>query len=76
MYSLLAEPIENKAVVASLLRRGGGSLVLEDTSHIIPLKRRPGLSEWYVMDEALKPSPQEPQVRREAGGKSRGARRG
>lgn len=49
-------PIENEAVVASLLRRAKGALVLQDASNIIPqLKRRVGLTKWFVMDEAVRP---------------------
>ena len=45
-------PMENEAVVASLLRRCGGSLELVDTSHMLPkLRRRSGLKTWKVAVE-------------------------
>mmetsp|Transcript_23203 Transcript_23203/g.30241 ORF Transcript_23203/g.30241 Transcript_23203/m.30241 type:complete len:746 (-) Transcript_23203:98-2335(-) len=49
-------PIENEAVVATLLKKAKGALVLEETKHIIPeLKRRDGLSSWHVFEEGVKP---------------------
>ncbi|RMX67315.1 hypothetical protein DD238_003198 [Peronospora effusa] len=42
-------PVENEAVVAELLRRAGGSLVLLDVSKKMPeLVTRPGRSKWRV----------------------------
>jgi len=47
-------PIENEAVVAELLRRCKGALVLEDASALLPqLQRSPGLRKWRVMDDSL-----------------------
>ena len=49
-------PVENEAVVASLLRRCSGTLELVDTSHMLPkLKRRPGLKTWKVAVEIKLP---------------------
>ena len=46
-------PCENEAVVAALLRWGGGCLRLLDCSASLPsLRRRPGLSSWVVWDKA------------------------
>lgn len=48
-------PIEDEAVVAAMLRRCGGALELVDASGLLPgLARRPGLSSWPVLDDALK----------------------
>ncbi|RZB73180.1 tRNA (cytosine(34)-C(5))-methyltransferase isoform A [Glycine soja] len=45
-------PIENEAVVAEVLRRGGGSIELVDVSSELPqLIRRPGLKRWKVCDK-------------------------
>ena len=45
-------PMENEAVVASLIRRCGGALEIVDTSHMLPkLKRRNGLKTWKVAVE-------------------------
>ncbi|KAK7306103.1 hypothetical protein VNO77_44023 [Canavalia gladiata] len=45
-------PIENEAVVAEVLRRCGGSVVLVDVSSELPqLIRRPGLKRWKVCDK-------------------------
>ncbi|KAM1074081.1 hypothetical protein EV1_018846 [Malus domestica] len=42
-------PVENEAVVAEILRRGGGSVELIDVSSELPhLVRRPGLKKWKV----------------------------
>ncbi|KAI9190436.1 tRNA (cytosine-5-)-methyltransferase ncl1 [Blastocladiella emersonii ATCC 22665] len=42
-------PIENEAVVATALKRCGGAVKLVDASSMLPeLKRRPGLSSWRV----------------------------
>ncbi|KAG7400064.1 hypothetical protein PHYBOEH_007132 [Phytophthora boehmeriae] len=47
-------PLENEAVVAELLRWSKGSLELVDVSSTLPLlKRRPGISTWKVMDSKL-----------------------
>ncbi|CAO2169450.1 unnamed protein product [Urochloa humidicola] len=44
-------PVENEAVVAELLRRSGNSVELLDVSSELPeLVRRPGLSTWKVQD--------------------------
>jgi len=44
-------PVENEAVVAALLRHGGGALRLVDCSAQLPgLRRMPGLSSWKVLD--------------------------
>ncbi|CAJ1938152.1 unnamed protein product [Sphenostylis stenocarpa] len=45
-------PIENEAVVAEVLRRCGGSVKLVDVSSELPqLIRRPGLKKWKVYDK-------------------------
>ncbi|XP_004502409.1 uncharacterized protein [Cicer arietinum] len=45
-------PIENEAVVAEVLRRCGGSVELVDVSSELPqLIRRPGLKRWKVCDK-------------------------
>ncbi|BAT73408.1 uncharacterized protein HKW66_Vig0011380 [Vigna angularis] len=45
-------PIENEAVVAEVLRRCGGSIELVDVSSELPqLIRRPGLKKWKVYDK-------------------------
>ncbi|XP_019464112.1 PREDICTED: tRNA (cytosine(34)-C(5))-methyltransferase-like isoform X2 [Lupinus angustifolius] len=45
-------PIENEAVVAEVLRRCGGSVELVDVSSKLPqLIRRPGLKSWKVHDK-------------------------
>ncbi|KAK7387530.1 hypothetical protein VNO78_28404 [Psophocarpus tetragonolobus] len=45
-------PIENEAVVAEVLRRCGGSIELVDVSSVLPqLIRRPGLKRWKVCDK-------------------------
>mmetsp|Transcript_16001 Transcript_16001/g.41412 ORF Transcript_16001/g.41412 Transcript_16001/m.41412 type:complete len:771 (+) Transcript_16001:142-2454(+) len=45
-------PVENEAVVASLLRKAKGSMELVDVSEMLPeLKRRPGLSHWTVIEK-------------------------
>ena len=47
-------PVENEAVIASAIERCGGmsKVNLVDCSNSLPdLKRRPGLSEWKVMDK-------------------------
>ncbi|MCD7471915.1 hypothetical protein HAX54_012711 [Datura stramonium] len=45
-------PIENEAVVAEVLRRCGGSVELIDVSSELPqLVRRPGLKKWKVRDK-------------------------
>ncbi|KAG6597962.1 tRNA (cytosine(34)-C(5))-methyltransferase [Phytophthora cinnamomi] len=47
-------PLENEAVVADLLRWSKGSLELVDVSTTLPLlKRRPGINTWKVMDSKL-----------------------
>ncbi|CAL0327962.1 unnamed protein product [Lupinus luteus] len=47
-------PIENEAVVAEVLRRSGGSIELVDVSSELPqLIRRPGLKRWKVSDKGL-----------------------
>ncbi|KAM1074082.1 hypothetical protein ACFX15_018559 [Malus domestica] len=47
-------PVENEAVVAEILRRGGGSVELIDVSSELPhLVRRPvcfSITEWDVAD--------------------------
>lgn len=46
-------PIENEAVVAEVLRRCGGSVKLVDVSSELPqLIRRPGLKKWKVYDKS------------------------
>ncbi|KAI7880932.1 S-adenosyl-L-methionine-dependent methyltransferase [Lichtheimia hyalospora FSU 10163] len=43
-------PVENEAVVAEVLRRANGALILKDVSDQLPeLKRKPGLTSWKVM---------------------------
>lgn len=45
-------PIENEAVVAEILRRTEGSFELMDVSSMLPqLKRRPGMKTWKVRDK-------------------------
>ncbi|CAN6679716.1 unnamed protein product [Malus baccata var. baccata] len=45
-------PVENEAVVAEILRRGGGSVELIDVSSELPhLVRRPGLKKWKIHDK-------------------------
>lgn len=45
-------PVENEAVVAEILRRCEGSLELVDVSSELPqLSRRPGLKKWKVRDK-------------------------
>ncbi|CAL0329934.1 unnamed protein product [Lupinus luteus] len=45
-------PVENEAVVAEVLRRCGGSVELVDVSSELPeLIRRPGLKSWKVYDK-------------------------
>ncbi|KAL6575929.1 hypothetical protein OROHE_000400 [Orobanche hederae] len=47
-------PVENEAVVAEVLRRCGGSVELVDVSTELPqLVRRPGLKKWKVRDKGL-----------------------
>ncbi|CAN4097302.1 unnamed protein product [Withania somnifera] len=47
-------PIENEAVVAEILRRCGISVELVDVSSELPqLVRRPGLKKWKVQDKGL-----------------------
>ncbi|EJW88371.1 hypothetical protein WUBG_00716 [Wuchereria bancrofti] len=47
-------PIENEAVIASLLRSNAGALELIDVSQQLPqLKRMSGLSKWRVFDKAM-----------------------
>ncbi|XP_057431487.1 uncharacterized protein LOC130724305 isoform X2 [Lotus japonicus] len=47
-------PIENEAVVAEVLRRCRGSLELVDVSSELPqLVRRPGLKRWKVFDKGM-----------------------
>ncbi|TYZ57262.1 hypothetical protein PybrP1_007864 [[Pythium] brassicae (nom. inval.)] len=47
-------PIENEAVVAELLRAGGGAYELADLSQVLPeLARSPGCSSWTVVDDEL-----------------------
>jgi len=48
-------PIEDEAVVAALLRWGGGSLELEDARPAVPgLRCRPGIASWKVIDGEMK----------------------
>ncbi|KAK6106374.1 NOL1/NOP2/sun family protein [Brugia pahangi] len=48
-------PIENEAVIASLLRSNAGALELIDVSQQLPqLKRMSGLSKWRVFDKAMR----------------------
>ena len=47
-------PVENEAVIASVIERCGGLTVVEviDSSSALPeLKRKPGLNNWKVMDK-------------------------
>lgn len=45
-------PVENEAVVAEILRRCGGAIELIDVSSELPqLARRPGLKKWKVRDK-------------------------
>ncbi|KAM0971199.1 hypothetical protein EV2_019659 [Malus domestica] len=45
-------PVENEAVVAEILRRGGGSVELIDVSSELPhLVRRLGLKKWKIHDK-------------------------
>ncbi|PIN09085.1 tRNA cytosine-5-methylases and related enzymes of the NOL1/NOP2/sun superfamily [Handroanthus impetiginosus] len=47
-------PVENEAVVAEVLRRCGGAIELLDVSTELPqLARRPGLKKWKVRDKGL-----------------------
>ncbi|XP_038701391.1 RNA cytosine-C(5)-methyltransferase NSUN2-like [Tripterygium wilfordii] len=47
-------PVENEAVVAEILRKCGGSVELIDVSSELPeLVRRPGLRKWKVRDKGL-----------------------
>ncbi|OIT32694.1 PREDICTED: tRNA (cytosine(34)-C(5))-methyltransferase-like isoform X1 [Nicotiana attenuata] len=47
-------PIENEAAVAEVLRRCGGSVELVDVSSELPqLVRRPGLKKWKVRDKGM-----------------------
>ncbi|KAL8476218.1 hypothetical protein ACS0TY_028761 [Phlomoides rotata] len=47
-------PVENEAVVAEVLRRCGGTVELVDVSTELPqLARRPGLKTWKVRDKGL-----------------------
>ncbi|XP_051140976.1 uncharacterized protein LOC127258243 isoform X2 [Andrographis paniculata] len=47
-------PVENEAVVAEVLRRSGGALELINVSSELPqLARRPGLKKWKVRDKGL-----------------------
>ncbi|CAK0813676.1 unnamed protein product, partial [Prorocentrum cordatum] len=46
-------PLENEAVVASLLSRTGGALELVLQPSIPGLQTRPGLASWVVVDESL-----------------------
>uniref|UniRef100_A0A915PUY4 tRNA (cytosine(34)-C(5))-methyltransferase n=1 Tax=Setaria digitata TaxID=48799 RepID=A0A915PUY4_9BILA len=48
-------PIENEAVIASLLRYSAGALELVDVSQQLPqLRRTSGLSKWRVFDKAMR----------------------
>ncbi|KAM3721147.1 tRNA (cytosine(34)-C(5))-methyltransferase [Dirofilaria immitis] len=48
-------PIENEAVIASILRFGGGAVDLVDVSQQLPqLKRTSGLSKWKVFDKTMR----------------------
>lgn len=45
-------PIENEAVVASMLLQGNGALRLVDVSNELPgLRRKPGITSWQVKDK-------------------------
>ena len=47
-------PVEDEAVVASILRTSKGKVVLEDvTNKLSGLKTRPGLSKWTVMNRDM-----------------------
>ncbi|KAH7446790.1 hypothetical protein KP509_01G076100 [Ceratopteris richardii] len=47
-------PVENEAVVGEVMRRCGGCLELLDVSSELPeLKRRPGLKTWKVRDKGV-----------------------
>ncbi|KAK6125801.1 hypothetical protein DH2020_040457 [Rehmannia glutinosa] len=47
-------PVENEAVVAEVMRRCGGSIELVDVSTELPqLVRRPGLKKWKVRDKGM-----------------------
>ncbi|KAG9451475.1 hypothetical protein H6P81_011440 [Aristolochia fimbriata] len=47
-------PVENEAVVAEVLRKSGGSVELLDVSSLLPqLVRRPGLRKWKVRDKGV-----------------------
>ena len=47
-------PLENEAVVASLLAQSGGELELLQTDHLLPeLYRRPGITSWKVFDDKM-----------------------
>ncbi|XP_068637636.1 uncharacterized protein [Aristolochia californica] len=47
-------PVENEAVVAEVLRRSRGSVELLDVSSELPqLARRPGLKKWKVRDKGI-----------------------
>lgn len=44
-------PVEDEAVIASILRASNGKVVLHDIAHKLPgLKYRPGISKWVVMN--------------------------
>ncbi|XP_043689984.1 RNA cytosine-C(5)-methyltransferase NSUN2-like [Telopea speciosissima] len=55
VYSTCAmNPVENEAVVAEILRTCGGSVELLDVSTELPqLVRRPGLKKWKVRDKGI-----------------------
>eukprot|EP00959_Pyramimonas_sp_CCMP1952_P131823 2756086-Pyramimonas_sp.AAC.1 len=45
-------PLEDEAVVAALLRKGGGALELVQCEHRLRgFETRPGLRTWFVADE-------------------------
>lgn len=47
-------PLEDEAVVASLLRYGEGAVELIDVSNnLLALKRSPGVSQWKVFFQLL-----------------------
>ncbi|KAJ8769636.1 hypothetical protein K2173_005239 [Erythroxylum novogranatense] len=47
-------PVENEALVAEILRKCGGSVELVDVSSSLPqLVRRPGLKKWKVRDKGV-----------------------
>lgn len=49
-------PIEDEAVVATILRASQGQVVLEDVaSKLVGLKYKPGTSKWVVMSKDMKP---------------------